>query len=240
MASHEFRTPLALIDGHAQRLNSMKDRLNAHEIAERAAKMRSAVRRMTQLIEQLIGSGRLVDGRMDLRFDPKRIDLSTILREACQVQKELTPEARIDLRIESSSLPMRGDPALLCQVFGNLLSNAVKYSPAGGGIELRAACCGERLRIEIEDAGIGISEADRMRLFEPYFRGANTTGIVGSGVGLYLVRTIVDLHSGVIEVDSHESAGSCFTILLPACRDDDPGEAPAAPSVRALRPVDMA
>ncbi len=111
---------------------------------------------------------------------------------------------------------MRGDASLLCQLFSNLLSNAVKYSPNGGLIQITAAQEGTQIAVVIEDQGIGIPEADRERVFERYYRGSNTSGIAGTGVGLSLVRTIVDLHKGTIAVESREGEGSRFTIRFPA------------------------
>lgn len=212
MASHEFRTPLAIIDGHTQRLISMRDRLTPEELAERARKIRSMVRRMTQLIDNLIGSARLVDARIDLYYHPAPVDLTSLVREICQLQRELTPDARIREQLHAQPLLVRGDASLLSQLFSNLVSNAVKYSPDGGLVRVIAAREGTQIAVLIEDRGIGIPEADRERVFERYYRGSNTSGIGGSGVGLSLVRTIVDLHKGTIALDTREGEGSRFTI----------------------------
>jgi two-component system OmpR family sensor kinase len=216
MASHEFRTPLAIIDGHTQRLISMRDRLTVDELAERARKVRSMVRRMTQLIDNLIGSARLIDARIDLYYHPTQVDLTALVREVCHLQRELTPDANILEPAQTEQLLVFGDAALLSQLFSNVLSNAVKYSPAGGRIRVAAAPEGVQVAVVIEDNGIGIPEADRERVFERYYRGSNTSGIVGSGVGLSLVKTIADLHKGVIALHSREGEGSRFTVLLPA------------------------
>jgi two-component system OmpR family sensor kinase len=218
MASHEFRTPLAIIDGHAQRLISMRDRLTAAELTERARKVRNTVRRMTQLIDNLIGSARLIDGGIDLNYHPTQVDMTELLREVCHMQQELTPAAEILAQAQCSGaqrLTVFGDAGLLSQVFGNLLSNAVKYSPDGGLIRVTAARDGAHVVVVIEDHGIGIPETDRQRVFERYYRGSNTSGIVGSGVGLYLVRTIVELHKGSIALNSREDKGSHFILRLP-------------------------
>jgi signal transduction histidine kinase len=119
-----------------------------------------------------------------------------------------------------------GDAGLLSQVLGNLISNAVKYSPGGAPVCITSAQDGAQVVVTIEDRGIGIPDADRERVFERYYRGSNTSGIVGSGVGLYLAKTIIDLHRGVIMLDSREGEGSRFTLRLPSnsvdCRDAEP------------------
>ncbi|HEV7447066.1 MAG TPA: HAMP domain-containing sensor histidine kinase [Steroidobacteraceae bacterium] len=222
MASHEFRTPLAIIDGHAQRLISMRERLTADELAERARKVRSTVARMTQLIDNLIGSARLIDGGIDLYFHPAQVDLAALVRDVSHLQRELTPNAQILERIEPEPLLVRGDASLLCQVFGNLLSNAVKYSPEGGLIQVITAREGAHTVVVIEDCGIGIPDKDRRRVFERYYRGSNTSGIVGSGVGLYLVKAIVELHEGSVVLESCEGEGSRFTVRLPMSEAGDP------------------
>jgi len=113
-------------------------------------------------------------------------------------------------------LNVYGDASLLRQVFGNLLSNAVKYSPDAGLIQVTAANQDAQIAVVIEDHGIGIPETEQEQVFERYYRGSNTSGIVGSGVGLYLVRTIVDLHKGSVALHSREGEGSRFTVQLPA------------------------
>jgi signal transduction histidine kinase len=242
MASHEFRTPLAIIDGHSQRLISLRDRLTAEELNRRARKVRTMVGRMTQLIDNLIGSARLMDGPIDLYYHPGPVDLKSLLGASCRLQQELTPDARILAPAETARrLMVYGDASLLSQLFSNLLSNAVKYSPEGGIIEAVAAQGGQDVVVSIRDHGIGIPEADRGRVFERYFRGSNTSGIGGSGVGLSLVRSIVDLHKGTIIVESTEGEGSRFILRLPAASPDlrrtrlgAEGEPSLAPPGRAL------
>jgi two-component system OmpR family sensor kinase len=218
MASHEFRTPLGIVDGHAQRIISMRDRLSPQEIAERARKVREAVLQMTQLIDDLIGSARLLDGPRDLYFRPTRVGLKSVLIDVCSAQRELTPDSTIFEDLGKSSLNLCGDAKLLRQLFGNLVSNGLKYSPAGGGLTVTAAEEGKGIVVAIEDHGIGIPEQDQSRVFERYFRASNTAGIAGSGVGLHLVKTIIDLHAGTIEVWSQQGCGSRFTVRLPAER----------------------
>jgi signal transduction histidine kinase len=110
---------------------------------------------------------------------------------------------------------MVGDAKLLFQVFSNVLSNAIKYSPDGGVIAVDAAMTTEEVVVAIADHGIGVPTADLDRLFERYHRGSNVSGIVGTGVGLYLVKMVVDMHGGAVTVDSKEGEGSRFAIRLP-------------------------
>jgi signal transduction histidine kinase len=227
MASHEFRTPLTIIDGHAQRLIKMTGRLRGEEIVERAGKVRAAVLRMTHLIENMLNAARLLDG-VGLYVHPSAIDLAALLREVCHTHREIAPKASI---VQEFGHPMSlaGDRNLLMQAFSNLLSNAVKYSPGGGRITVAAAAEGDEVAVTVTDHGIGIPADDVARLFERYYRGSNVSGVVGTGVGLYLVKIVVDLHGGSIAVDSREGEGSRFTIRLPTTLAADLSpEAPGA------------
>ena len=215
MASHEFRTPMTIIDGHARRLIKLKDSIGPAEIGERAGKMRSAVLRMTQLIDNLLNSSRLIDGGGGQYFHPAEMDVATLLQEVCDLHREMVPGARIAERIATAPMRMVGDPKLLFQVFSNLLSNAIKYSPDGGVIAVDAALASDEVIVTIADHGIGIPAGDLDRLFERYHRGSNVSGIVGTGVGLYLVKMVVDMHGGAVAVESTEGEGARFTIRLP-------------------------
>ena len=215
MASHEFRTPLTIIDGHARRLIKTKDSVTADEIGERAGKVRAAVLRLTHLIDNLLNSARLIDGGAAPYFHPAEMDMAALLHEVCQVHREMTPGAQITEQLAQTPMPMAGDAKLLFQVFSNVLSNAVKYSPHGGAIAVEAEVAAGDVVVRISDRGIGIPAADLVHLFERYHRGSNVSGIVGTGVGLYLVKMAVELHGGRVEVDSKEGDGARFTIRLP-------------------------
>jgi signal transduction histidine kinase len=215
MASHEFRTPLTVIDGHARRLDKIRDAVKPVEIGERAGKIRSAVLRMTHLIDNLLNSSRLIDGGAALYFRPAEMDMTALMQEVCQLHREMVPGAQIAEQLPGAPLPLVGDAKLLFQVVSNLLSNAVKYSPGGGAIEVEARGTPDEVIVTIADRGIGIPHDDLDRLFERYHRGSNVSGIVGTGVGLYLVKLAVELHHGRVEVESKEGAGSRFTVRLP-------------------------
>jgi signal transduction histidine kinase len=216
MASHEFRTPIFIIDGHAQRLITLKERLSSDDLVERARKIRNAARRMTHLIENLIDSMRIIDGDVKLYFHPTNIDFAALLHEVCQLQREIAPHAQILENFQARELAMVGDGSLLFQVVSNLLSNAIKYSPDGGVISVVLESDESSVTLIVQDQGIGIRDFDRVRLFERYYRGSNAAGIVGTGLGLYFVKTVVELHGGEVTVQSREGEGSCFKVRLPS------------------------
>jgi len=192
-----------------------KNTLNIAEIDERSGKIRAAVLGLTHLIDNLLNSARLADGGAELYFQAEKTDLAAVLRDVCQLHREMVPNAQIAERFDAASMPVVGDAKLLFQAFSNLVANAVKYSPAGGLIEVDAGIVGDQAVVAVADRGIGIPSGDLGRLFERYYRGSNVSGIVGTGVGLYLAKTAVELHGGVIEVTSREGDGSRFVVRLP-------------------------
>jgi two-component system OmpR family sensor kinase len=219
MVSHDFRTPITIIDGHAQMLQASRDITAGTVSADRVRKIRNSARRLTHLIENLIDSMRVIDDDVRLYFHPSRLDVAALLREACQLQRDISPQAQILESLRPPILHLHADPHLLFQLLGNLLSNAIKYSPSGGLINVRLTTTATSAVIEVQDRGIGIPAADQPRLFDRYYRGSNTGGITGTGIGLYFVRTVSDLHGGQVYVTSHEGQGSSFIVQLPLGAD---------------------
>ena len=236
MASHEFRTPLTIIDGHARRLDKIKDNVKPAEIGERAGKISSAVLRMTHLIDNLLNSSRLFDSGTGLYIHPAEMDMTALLQEVCQLHREMVPGLPIVERFAAVPVPMIGDAKLLFQVFSNLLSNAIKYSPGGGTIEIEAESTADEVVVGVRDRGIGVPADDLPRLFERYHRGSNVSGIVGTGVGLYLVKMAVELHGGSVDVASREGEGSRFAVRLP--RRQAPGPQHISPSLDSTAMMD--
>jgi signal transduction histidine kinase len=220
MTSHEFRTPLTIIDGHAQRLIKTQDRLDSADAADRGARIRSAVQRITNIMDSLLGASRVLDGRG--AFHPCEVDPGALLREACQVHRDANRGVTILEDFGSLPATVVGDPKLLFHAFSNLISNAIKYSAATNPTEVKAHQQSGWLEVHVRDHGIGIPARDRERLFERYFRGSNATRVAGTGVGLHLVSMVVALHKGEIFVESLEGVGSRFIVRLPL-----PGADPA-------------
>ena len=213
MTSHEFRTPLTIIDSHAQRLIRMKERLTPEQLAERARGIRAAVMRMTSLIDSLLNTSRVFDG--DVRLQREEVDLIGLARQACQMHREVAPSALLREDFAAPALRITGDPRLLFQAISNLISNAIKYSAPGSPIDVGIEDGGDHVRIVVSDAGIGIPDKDRAHLFERYFRGSNVSDIAGTGVGLYLVDMVAKLHGGQAGVACPQAGGSRFTLVLP-------------------------
>ncbi|HEV7372006.1 PAS domain S-box protein [Arenibaculum sp.] len=222
MASHEFRTPLTIIDAVVQMLARFDGEMDAAERRSEYDNIRAAVARMTNLMESVLSSSRAEAGT--LRLNLTEVELHVLVREAVKRQGLIAPGHRIDLDIAALPSTVTGDARLLDQVLSNLLSNAVKYSPEGRPIQVVGSGHGGVAVIEVRDRGVGIPKAELPSIFRKYFRASTGAAIAGTGIGLHLVKMIVDLHGGVVGVDSVEGAGSTFVLRLPVA--GPPGSAP--------------
>ena len=212
MISHEFRTPLAIIDSAAQRLTRTKAALTSDYLAEKSTQIKSAVSRMVELMESILAAGRLQTGMIEIK--KQEASLSAVI-EACAERRRLSPTYNLHVDVEHLPAPVSFDPDGIERVFSNLFSNAVKYLPAASDIIVRGWQEDGNAKIEVRDGGIGIDADDLPRLFEPYFRARSATGIAGTGIGHNIVREIVELHGGKISVESAIGAGTTFTVTVP-------------------------
>jgi signal transduction histidine kinase len=214
MASHEFRTPLTIIDGHAQRLISTVERSSPDDVAERAGRIRKTVRQMTHLIDHLMSTSKLLDGKVGLYFHPASINISDLISDVVRIHREISPNAQI-LDPQNADITIFADYNLLYQAVSNLLSNAIKYSPDGGPIRVGLSLSDSQVEIAIEDEGIGVPVEDLDRVFDRYHRASNAHGIVGTGIGLHLVKMVAELHGGGVAVQTRNPRGARFSVRLP-------------------------
>ncbi len=213
MVSHEFRTPLTIIDGEAYRMLKTRDAITPETLEKRARSIRSSVTRLIKLIEKILYTSRAFDNRIEMKVG--RVNLWTLLRTISAQHAQVAPLHTITLHVQDIPVSLRGDSDLLAYVFDNLIGNAVKYSPSNSEVLVTGSSEPGHAVITVTDRGIGIPEDDRRNLFEPYYRGSNVGGVSGSGVGLYLVASFVRMHGGRIEVASTVGKGSTFTVSLP-------------------------
>jgi signal transduction histidine kinase len=226
MVSHEFRTPLAIIDGQAQRLIKRDDRFTSDQRKTSLEKVRSAVRRLTDLMESVLGSASLEAG--SIAFAPAPMDLRALVRQACAAQQEISRGHQINLDIDALPENYEGDPKLLFQVMSNILSNAVKYSPDADLVHVRGQTTDAGLEISVRDFGVGIPEDELPKISERFFRASTSSGIQGTGIGLNFVKSLIEMHGGAMEIASQSGEGSTFTVTLPHKPSVDTTDAAAA------------
>lgn len=211
--SHELRTPLTLIADPVEML------LDDRSIKGRSRELLQMVQRNALSLQQLVGSildfRKIQNGKMELSLS--RFDLPEALQQWTGDFAMTAQRKKIQLQLDtthfSSSADVVADKEKLARIVFNLLSNALKYTPAGGFIHVSLADEGERLRIEVKDSGKGIDKEELTKVFERFFQAKGAAS--GTGIGLALVKSFVELHHGEVRVESEPGKGTCFIVLLP-------------------------
>ena len=214
MASHEFRTPLAVILLSAELIKDYGRRIPPAEQHDVIGTIENSVRRMTHMLDRVLLLGK-AEAHM-LEFQPRQIDLPGLCQSLVDDARIQQPQTRCVLSSSFADTPASKlfDEKLLRHVLGNLLSNAIKYSPGGGAVHFRVFAEGGRTVFEVSDQGIGIPADEISRLFESFHRASNVGEILGTGLGLAIVKNAVDVHGGDISVNSVPGQGTRFTVTI--------------------------
>jgi PAS domain S-box-containing protein len=218
MISHEFRTPLSVIDAAAQRIARTKSAVTQEFLIEKSVQIRGATTRMVDLMESILSAGRLETGTISITKGP--CPIADVIAECAARRAEISKSHKIQVELEGLPPTIFGDTDALERVFSNLLSNAVKYSPNSSAVLVRGWLEGANALVSVTDSGIGMDSDDLPKLFQPYFRARSSTGIAGTGIGLNIVREILELHGGSISVSSVLGQGTTFTVTLPITAED--------------------
>ena len=219
MMSHEFRTPLSAILSSVQLLKYYGKKLPEEERLELIEGVEFAVKRMTEMLDEVLVIGRAESDRLEFRPAPLalRVFCERIVNDVRRVAELAQgPRHQIEFRMSGDETGVELDSQLLQHVLGNLLSNAVKYSPQGGKVLFDVACRQHDIEFSVADHGIGMPADDVPRLFETFFRASNVGNISGTGLGLAIVKRSVDMHGGAIKVNSKLGEGTCFVVTLPS------------------------
>lgn len=218
MVSHQFRTPLAILDSSAQRILRRGANLTQEELVTRIQKIRSAGKRLTRLVESVLNAAKLDAGRIEL--NPEPCDLVNLVTDICERQGELNSNADVQFHMPDAPVRVYCDVMLIEQVVTNLLSNAVKYSGENPTVEIKVWTDGARAFCSVRDWGIGIPMDELPKIFDRFYRARTASGIAGTGIGLNFAQKIMHLHGGEIQVESYEAGGSLFTFDLPLSNAD--------------------
>jgi signal transduction histidine kinase len=219
--SHELRTPLAVIRSAADNLADgvVNDEARIRQYGQLVR--REGVR-LTELVEQILEFAGLQSGQRTMTTGP--VVVSTLLRDVAAAAGPIAQPGGIAIDLDiADNLPLvTGDEAALRRVFQNLVGNAMKYGADARWIGVRAAFNGGRLEVSVTDRGIGIAAADQAKIFDPFYRAPDVVAaqIQGAGLGLSLVKRIVEAHGGEVTLKSAPGQGSTFTVSLPALKGD--------------------
>ncbi len=217
LASHELKTPLTSILGHLQLFQrrvvresslSARDQRTLQIVVDQAARLNS-------LVVSLFDISRIETGQLTIERQP--VDVCALVQRVIDEMPPTPDERVIEVQLSSQALIVQGDELRLEQVFQNLIQNAVKYSIPPTPIYVAVTQQATQVCVAVRDEGIGIPQTALPQLFERFYRATNVPGrnISGMGIGLYVVKEIVGLHGGDIQVESIEGQGSTFTVCLP-------------------------
>lgn len=211
-ASHELRTPTSIIKSFCD-VTLSKER-QAEDYKESIKKIGSSVNRMCDIINRILVISRL-DNRT-IQMKPSRMDLMDLMRDVLKLIEPSAVNKGISTRLSGHSVTVKGDREGLTEVFTNIVENAIKYNKNNGSVDISVREGSGQAIVEVQDSGIGIPEGEKEKIFDRFYRVDASRGVtVGSGLGLSIVRTIVEAHGGRIEVDSVPGKGSTFRVIIP-------------------------
>jgi signal transduction histidine kinase len=215
LVSHELRAPMASVVGSAQTLRQRWRELTPDQRESFLALISSETERLAVLVGDVLDTSRIEAGTFTYRFDD--VDLGALVRDSVAGVTLAQDEVRVTADVRGELPRVRGDRDRLQQVLTNLLDNAVKYSPAGEEVKINAFQLDSQLRIEVADRGPGIPQEQQGVIFEKFGRvhSPGSPGTPGTGLGLFIARSIAEAHGGTLEVSSAPDLGATFALTLP-------------------------
>jgi signal transduction histidine kinase len=215
--AHDLRTPITRLRATAE--TALREPRSAEAYREALADCLEESDRVMTMLDALMDIAEAETGAMRLKIE--RFDLSAAIESAAELYRDLTEEKHMQFEIvRPDRIVVAADRARLTQAIANLLDNAIKYTPSGGRVTVSAGLEGSEVAIIVSDSGIGIPDDERPRIWERLYRGDRSRSQRGLGLGLSLVRAIVEAHGGRVEVSSTMGEGSTFTIHLPVSQPE--------------------
>jgi len=215
LVSHELRSPMAAVIGASRTLQGRWRLLSPEQRESFLALIADETTRLADLVADVLDTSRLEAGTFSYRFED--VDLAGVVREAAESAMLMQQDVKVVALVTGTLPTIRGDRARLRQVLGNLIDNAVKYSPAPGEVDVRAFPADGGVRVSVRDAGPGIPREHQARIFDKFGRleipGSSKPG---TGLGLFIARSIAEAHGGSLEVSSFPREGATFVLTLPA------------------------
>jgi signal transduction histidine kinase len=211
--SHEVGTALTTVTGQAYRLTKLSEQLAPDDLRVRADKIRKAAERIQAIISRIQFASSLGDG--SIPTGEGAINLHAMLEQLADQMKEEHQGGQLDLKLGQDPLYVAGDEMLLRQIFENVMANGFKYSAPHAPIVVSASEHGSTVRVVIADQGSGITQEELPRVRNAYYRGPNSKGTSGAGLGLYVVEKLVEAHHGRLSIESEPGRGTKVTIDLP-------------------------
>ena len=212
LVSHEFRTPMAIISGASQMLLKRLPPEGREQVKSQTQRIEQAMQRLTGLLDNALNFLQLEEGRVECLT--REFDMRELLERCIKRKQQLFSLHKFHASLEEAPQTFSGDPILCDQIFANLLSNAAKYSHAGSDIYVRVKSTKKKLQITVEDKGIGMDADTLKQAGQKFFRGNNTIGASGTGVGLYLSQEYARLQDASLKLESQPGKGTKATVIF--------------------------
>jgi signal transduction histidine kinase len=210
--AHDLRTPLTRMRGSAEM--ALRQPADPAGLREALADCVEESERVMSMVKTLLDIAEAEAGTMPL--ERRTVDLCQLIREVVELYEYVAEEKKIRVTAElPPSCPAPVDATRMRQAFGNLLDNALKYTPEGGAVAITASLANGRARVCFTDNGIGIPEEEQTRIWDRLYRGDKSRSQRGLGLGLSVVKAVVEAHGGAVSVKSTVAGGSEFTVVLP-------------------------
>jgi signal transduction histidine kinase len=213
LVSHELRTPMAAVIGSARTLQQRWRELTPDQRESFLELIAGETNRLAMLISDVLDTSRIDAGTFTFRFSD--VDLGVLVRDSVAAAEAGSDEVALRAEVHEPLPVVRGDPERLRQVLMNLIDNAIKYSPAGDEVHVRAFGENGRVHVDVRDRGPGIARADQRLIFEKFGRVTAGNTRPGTGLGLFIARSIAEAHGGTLEVASAPEHGAVFSLELP-------------------------
>ena len=215
--SHEFRTPLTIIDAVARRVSLKGENMASDDLKNRMQTIRGATTRLSDLVEHTLDSAKLAAGNFDMTLED--LNFGAMVRDVVDRHRIIAPDFQFKLQLDPEECSLEGDERLLDHVVSNLVSNAIKYSAKCPYVSVSVSLENEQVVLSVRDHGVGIPKDELPNITRRFFRASTSKGIKGTGIGLNLVAHLIELHHGEFSIDSEEGAWTEVTVRLPIRQD---------------------
>ncbi|MBI2359943.1 MAG: HAMP domain-containing histidine kinase, partial [Deltaproteobacteria bacterium] len=213
--AHDIKNPLGVMMGYAEAVQAGLEGTLSKEKLDMLDRIQDNGQRIVKLVTGFLEASKAEAGAIS--FEPKPVDINMVLREVGQQQMSLVRQKDISFKVDLSAElpPVLGDEMQLDRVFWNLVGNAIKFTPKGGFVNLRSWVENGKVCASVSDTGMGIPKHELPVLFGEFRRLKGSAKVEGTGLGLFIVKTIVEAHGGTVDANSEEGKGSTFTVRLP-------------------------
>ena len=218
LVSHEFKTPLQIIDGNRELIT--RKLKNANFVEESVfgylEKVRSGIQRMNGLINSTLHLAKMENNDGKIKVEPQEINLFKLIEDIIEKNTNLAQQKNIQIHYKINELPTSyiTDPKLLDHAISNIISNAIKYSRNNSHVKIIGKILDDCIAIRVIDTGIGIPTKDLENIGKKFFRAGNSISVAGTGIGIYLTKHFIDLLAGKIIIESKENFGTVVTVIL--------------------------